>query len=93
MKSKLITIAVVAAVLGGIVVMNKYEPRRMAEAHYEAEQRAIEALEGVEESEQSSQRRRMSPEGRAAEEIKTAANADGEDAAATTPAKDYRVTF
>lgn len=45
MKRKLITMVIVAAVLGGIIVVNQYEPARLAQAHYEAEQEAQLAIE------------------------------------------------
>lgn len=51
MKSKLITMAVVAVVLGGIVFVNQYEPRRMAEAQYEAELKVAKEIKSAEEAE------------------------------------------
>lgn len=45
MKRKFMTMAIVAAVLGGIIVVNQYEPARLAQAHYDAEQEAQLAVE------------------------------------------------
>lgn len=53
MKSKFITLATVAAILGGIVLVNQYEPRRMAEAQYDAERKANEGIVAAEEAEKA----------------------------------------
>ena len=51
MKNKVITMSVVAVVLAGIMVLNRLEPRRLAEAQYDAERRANTSIEAAEDAE------------------------------------------
>lgn len=102
MKSKLFTVAVVAAILGGIVVINKNEPRRLAEAHYEAEKKAQQALEGADKDQRTLAEKftddanlQMNEAIKAFEETSAQTDeSDGEEIViAQAKPNDYRVTF
>ncbi len=106
MKSKMITVAIIVVVLGGIIIVNRYEPRRMAEAQYDAERKANEGIVAAEKAEAA--KVKASNRGILSNKIKQV-GADGrkiylENQAAAVIAqaekekfmaanKDYRVTF
>ncbi len=97
MKNKVITVVVVAAIMGGILVLNRYEPKRLADAHYEAELKVQKELNGGEEPE------KRNPFGISAKAINLSvkktmenmriAQSGAQDDSATVGGKDYRVTF
>lgn len=91
MKRKFITLFVVALVVAGIIVVNRFEPQRLAQAHYDAQQKTAESIEAADAAEAES-------EGLVGKEymanLETQVDAQKQIIAANVEeAKDYLVTF